>query len=162
MCMREASSIATSRQPTSSSRRKAWPSLVILASRGSSTCQGRRDAACVDAHRHALLPGAGNLRRKPYGRSADVWSLGVLFYEILVLRMPFEANSLAALCKRSRSRARTKCDRLLGGLSRNSSRHYYIRTRINDRSPMPWLRTRTCASTCPTPSRRRADAYQCQ
>ena len=31
---------------------------------------------------------------KPYGRSADVWSLGVLFYEILVLRMPFEANSL--------------------------------------------------------------------
>ncbi len=36
---------------------------------------------------------------KPYGRSADVWSLGVLFYEILVLRMPFEAPSLAALCR---------------------------------------------------------------
>ena len=43
---------------------------------------------------------------KPYGRSADVWSLGVLFYEILVLRMPFEANSLAALCvKITQSRA---------------------------------------------------------
>ena len=43
---------------------------------------------------------------KAYGRSADVWSLGVLFYEILVLRMPFEANSLAALClKITQSRA---------------------------------------------------------
>ena len=43
---------------------------------------------------------------KPYGRAADVWSLGVLFYEILVLRMPFEANSLAALCvKITQSRA---------------------------------------------------------
>ena len=36
---------------------------------------------------------------RPYGRAADVWSLGVLFYEILVLRVPFTAPSLAALCR---------------------------------------------------------------
>jgi len=36
---------------------------------------------------------------RPYGRAADVWSLGVLFYEILALRVPFTAPSLAALCR---------------------------------------------------------------
>lgn len=37
---------------------------------------------------------------KRYGRKSDVWSLGVVAYEVLALRMPFEANSLAALCRR--------------------------------------------------------------
>ena len=34
-----------------------------------------------------------------YGRKSDVWSLGVLLYEVLALRVPFEARSMVALCR---------------------------------------------------------------
>lgn len=34
---------------------------------------------------------------KPYGRSSDVWSLGVVLFEILALELPFQAQSLPAL-----------------------------------------------------------------
>jgi serine/threonine protein kinase len=34
---------------------------------------------------------------KPYGRKSDVWSLGVVLYEIIALEMPFQAQSLPAL-----------------------------------------------------------------
>ncbi|CAE7275123.1 NEK1, partial [Symbiodinium necroappetens] len=34
---------------------------------------------------------------KPYGTKADIWSLGVVFYELLTLEPPFKAMSLAAL-----------------------------------------------------------------
>ncbi|EGB06941.1 hypothetical protein AURANDRAFT_28499, partial [Aureococcus anophagefferens] len=34
-----------------------------------------------------------------YGFKSDVWSLGVLLYEVLALKVPFEARSMAALCR---------------------------------------------------------------
>ena len=34
-----------------------------------------------------------------YGRKSDVWSLGVLLYEVLALRVPFEARSMVVLCR---------------------------------------------------------------
>lgn len=34
---------------------------------------------------------------RPYGRSSDVWSLGVVLFEILALELPFQAPSLPAL-----------------------------------------------------------------
>jgi NIMA (never in mitosis gene a)-related kinase len=34
---------------------------------------------------------------RPYGRSSDVWSLGVVLFEILALELPFQAQSLPAL-----------------------------------------------------------------
>lgn len=34
---------------------------------------------------------------KPYGASCDVWSLGILLHELLLLRPPFHANSMPAL-----------------------------------------------------------------
>jgi len=34
---------------------------------------------------------------RPYGTKADLWSLGVVFYEVLTLEPPFKAMSLAAL-----------------------------------------------------------------
>lgn len=37
---------------------------------------------------------------KPYGRESDVWSLGILLYELIALEMPFQATSLPALVHR--------------------------------------------------------------
>lgn len=34
---------------------------------------------------------------KPYGTKADIWSLGVVFYELLALKLPFQATSIASL-----------------------------------------------------------------
>eukprot|EP01031_Cornospumella_fuschlensis_P053239 gene53239-65028_t len=37
---------------------------------------------------------------KPYGRASDVWSLGVILFELMALEMPFQAQSLPALVHR--------------------------------------------------------------
>jgi serine/threonine protein kinase len=37
------------------------------------------------------------LRSEPYNDKADIWSLGVLFYELAALDYPFKANSVLAL-----------------------------------------------------------------
>mmetsp|Transcript_132141 Transcript_132141/g.294529 ORF Transcript_132141/g.294529 Transcript_132141/m.294529 type:complete len:387 (+) Transcript_132141:102-1262(+) len=37
------------------------------------------------------------MRRRPYGASADIWSLGVVIYELCALRRPFEAETLPEL-----------------------------------------------------------------
>ena len=36
----------------------------------------------------------------PYGQSSDVWSLGVVTFELMALELPFQANSLPALVNR--------------------------------------------------------------
>lgn len=37
---------------------------------------------------------------KPYGRASDVWSLGVVLFELAALEMPFQAPSLPMLVQR--------------------------------------------------------------
>ena len=107
---------------------------MTLASRGNSTCQMARRSWRRRSIGTPYYLAPEIFEGKPYGRSADVWSLGVLFYEILVLRMPFEANSLAALCvKITQSRApnvigySAACAELVASL--------LIKTHVKDRSP---------------------------
>eukprot|EP01062_Namystynia_karyoxenos_P056775 TRINITY_DN476_c0_g3_i1.p1 TRINITY_DN476_c0_g3~~TRINITY_DN476_c0_g3_i1.p1 ORF type:complete len:519 (+),score=145.39 TRINITY_DN476_c0_g3_i1:77-1633(+) len=38
-------------------------------------------------------------KNKKYGKKADVWSLGVILFEMVALRRPFEADSMKALMK---------------------------------------------------------------
>ena len=37
------------------------------------------------------------LQNEPYGAATDVWALGVIFFEMVSLRHPFEANNFASL-----------------------------------------------------------------
>jgi NIMA (never in mitosis gene a)-related kinase len=37
------------------------------------------------------------VQNKPYSFKSDVWSLGILLYEMMALKMPFDANSLPML-----------------------------------------------------------------
>lgn len=37
---------------------------------------------------------------RPYGRSADMWALGVVLYLMLAMRLPYEAKSMAELVKK--------------------------------------------------------------
>ena len=36
-------------------------------------------------------------KNQEYGRATDIWSLGVILYQLCTLNFPFEANSLPAI-----------------------------------------------------------------
>ena len=37
------------------------------------------------------------INSKPYDAKSDIWALGVLLYELMTFKMPFDANSLPSL-----------------------------------------------------------------
>ena len=37
------------------------------------------------------------MHSEPYGEPADLWAVGVLLYQLVALRLPFDAENLAAL-----------------------------------------------------------------
>lgn len=37
------------------------------------------------------------IQNKPYGFESDIWSMGVILYEMCALKKPFEANNISAL-----------------------------------------------------------------
>ena len=39
-------------------------------------------------------------RNEPYNEKTDIWSLGIVFYEIIMLKAPFDAHNLVVLIKR--------------------------------------------------------------
>eukprot|EP00747_Dinoflagellata_sp_TGD_P214272 gnl/TRDRNA2_/TRDRNA2_87157_c0_seq1.p1 gnl/TRDRNA2_/TRDRNA2_87157_c0~~gnl/TRDRNA2_/TRDRNA2_87157_c0_seq1.p1 ORF type:complete len:919 (+),score=219.35 gnl/TRDRNA2_/TRDRNA2_87157_c0_seq1:185-2758(+) len=40
------------------------------------------------------------VQEKPYSLPADIWSMGVVFFQMCALKVPFDANSMSDLCKK--------------------------------------------------------------
>ena len=75
---------------------------VKLADFGVSTSiRTRSVASTIVGTPYAMAPEVLNAGlEETYGEPADVWALGVVIYELLVLKRPFEGKTLAVVLKR--------------------------------------------------------------
>lgn len=74
--------------------------IVQLGDFGISTVAESSTSNCSSAVGTPTYASPERVRRRPYGASADIWSLGIVVYELCALRRPFEAEVLSALAER--------------------------------------------------------------
>jgi len=74
--------------------------IVQLGDFGISTIAGSPNGHVMSAVCTPTYASPERVRREAYDSSADIWSLGIVLYELCALRRPFEAEALSALTER--------------------------------------------------------------
>lgn len=74
--------------------------IVQLGDFGISTVADSSNGSVISAVGTPTYASPERVLRRPYGASADIWSLGIVVYELCALRRPFEAEALSALAER--------------------------------------------------------------
>lgn len=74
--------------------------IVQLGDFGISTVADSQNGSVVSSVGTPNYASPERVRRQAYGASADIWSLGIVIYELCALRRPFEAEDLSSLAER--------------------------------------------------------------
>ena len=54
------------------------------------------------------------IKGKPYNKETDVWSLGIILYQLMTFRLPFQANTMAGIAKLIKMGQYTPVEEIVG------------------------------------------------